>query len=310
MARDLVLGLEVVLPDGQIWDGLRGLRKDNTGYDIKHLFVGGEGTLGIITAAVLKLFPHPRDVRTALVAVSGLDEALDLLVMAREVSGDRVTAFELMSRRVIEFVTAHVPGTQDPLEQAYDQYVLIELSSADAEAGLGAVLDRLLERAFDKGLIVDGTVAASDAQAQGLWKLREAASEAQKPEGGSIKHDVSVPVSRVPEFIRRGTALVEETIPGARVVAFGHVGDGNVHFNVSQPVGADREAFLAQWERLNRVVHDLVYEMNGSFSAEHGVGRMKRDDLARYRPAVELDLMRRIKAAIDPQNILNPGKVL
>lgn len=310
MVRELVLGLEVVLADGQIWNGLRGLRKDNTGYDIKQLFIGSEGTLGIITAAVLKLFPRPRDIQTAFVAVPDTESALALLVLAKSLSGDGVTGFELIPRIGIEFVLAHIPDTHDPLEQNYDHYILVELSSGENTASSQSTMERLLEQAFEQGLVLDGTIAASTAQAQALWKLRDSLTEAQKPEGGSIKHDVSVPVSQVPEFLRRGIELVTSAFPGCRPVPFGHIGDGNIHFNISQPVGAERAAYLANWEEMNRMVHDLVIEMNGSFSAEHGIGQLKRDDLLRYKPHPEIDLMRRIKTALDPQGLLNPGKIV
>jgi len=310
MARELVLGLEVALPDGTLWNGLRALRKDNTGYDLKQLFIGGEGTLGIITAAVLKLFPRPRDTQTAWLAVRDLDAALELLVRAREASGDRVTAFELITRRCLDFVLAHTPGASDPLAEPHDTYVLIEFSSPEPESGLRQAMEGLFAAAFEDGIVVDGVLAESMAQGRDLWRLRESITESQKFEGGSIKHDISVPVSRVPEFVRRATELVGKELPGCRPLAFGHVGDGNVHFNISQPVGADKAAFLAQWERVNRLVHDLVFEMNGSFSAEHGIGQLKREDLLRYKPAIEVALMRRVKQAIDPQGIMNPGKIL
>lgn len=310
MARDQVLGLEVVLADGTIWEGLRGLRKDNTGYDLKHLFVGAEGTLGIITAAVLKLASKPRDVRTAWVAIPDADAALALLIRAREASGDAVTAFELVSRRCVEFVTRNVPGITDPLGGRHDWHVLIEMSSSAADSGLDAVMERLFESALEDGLVLDGTIASSEAQAKNLWGLREYISEAQRPEGGSIKHDVSVPVSSVPEFLRRADAITQATIPGARPVTFGHLGDGNIHYNVTQPEGADKAAYLSQWDRLNDVIHDLVFEMGGSFSAEHGVGQLKRAALEKYRPAIELDMMRRLKATLDPLGIMNPGKVI
>jgi FAD/FMN-containing dehydrogenase len=309
MARDLVLGIEVVLPDGRIWDGLRRLRKDNTGYDLKHLFIGAEGTLGIITAAVLKLFPRPREVVTALLAVPDLDSALALMVQAREASGDKLTAFELMERICFDFALRHVPGTHDPLNQAYDHYVLLELSSSET-GGLRATMESILESAIEHGTVIDGTIAANDAQAKALWRIRETQNDAQKPEGGSIKHDVSVPVGQVPEFIRRASAFVTTLIPGARPVAFGHVGDGNVHFNVSQPIGADRARFLARWPDMNHGIHDIAHALGGSFSAEHGVGVLKRDELVRFKSPVEIELMRRIKAAIDPQGLMNPGKVL
>ncbi|HEX9645951.1 MAG TPA: FAD-binding oxidoreductase [Alphaproteobacteria bacterium] len=310
MAREQVLGLEVVLADGRVWDGLRSLRKDNTGYDLKQLFVGAEGTLGIITAAVLKLMPKPRSVLTAMVAVRDPDAAIELLAQAREETGDSVTGFELMARICLDFVLAHMPAAQDPLADRHDWYVLAELSSPAADAGLEAAMERLLERALADGLVLDGTIAASEAQARNLWALREHVSEAQKPEGGSIKHDISVPVSKVPELIRRAVALTERTIPGSRPVPFGHVGDGNVHFNVSQPPGADREDFLARWDELNEVIHDLVAELGGSFSAEHGIGQLKRAALVKYRSVVEVALMRTLKAALDPQGIMNPGKVV
>jgi FAD/FMN-containing dehydrogenase len=310
MARDQVLGLEVVLPDGSVWDGLRGLRKDNTGYDLKQLFIGAEGTLGIITAAVLKLSSKPRDVKTAWVAVPDADAALELLIRAREASGDAVTAFELVSRRCVDFVLRNVPNVTDPLSERYAWHILIELSSSAEDSGLDAVIESLFETAIEDGLVLDGTIAASEAQAKNLWALREYISEAQKPEGGSIKHDVSVPVSRVPEFLRRADAITEKTIPGSRPVTFGHAGDGNIHYNVTQPEGADTVAFLAQWDRLNEAIHDLVHEMNGSFSAEHGVGQLKRAALEKYRSPVEVALMRKIKAALDPNDLMNPGKVV
>ena len=309
-ARDLVLGVEVVLPDGRVWDGLRALRKDNTGYDLKHLFVGAEGTLGIITAAVLKLFPRPREVVTALAALGGIEAAVELLSRMRAATGDTVTGFELMPRNAIDLARHHLPGLKVPLRGDYEHCVLIELSSPNPAGGLGEALEGTLAQAFEDGLVTDAAVAASEAQGAGLWRIREAIPESQKMEGGGIKHDVSVAVSRVPAFIREATARVEAVLPGIRVFAFGHVGDGNVHFNLNWPEGADREAFLARWGEFNRIVHDLVAEMGGSISAEHGIGRLKREELARYAPEVELDLMRRIKAAFDPAGIMNPGKVL
>jgi D-lactate dehydrogenase (cytochrome) len=309
-ARELVLGLEVVLPDGRVWDGLRALRKDNTGYDLKQLFIGGEGTLGVITAAVLKLFPLPASRETAFVAVPDVASALALMIEARATTGDAVSAFELVPRLGIELVVKHFPGTRAPLEATSPWYVLIELTSPESGDGLKRRMESFLEGAFAKGLVTDGTLAASEAQGKALWHLREILPESQTREGASIKHDVSVAVSRIPEFIARGTAALEAAIPGCRVFAFGHLGDGNIHFNVTQPVGADREAFLAQWSRLNRIVHDLVGELGGSFSAEHGIGVLKKDELRHYRSAVELELMGRIKAALDPHGIMNPGKIL
>ncbi len=310
MARAQVLGLEVVLPDGSLWDGLRALRKDNTGYDLKQLFIGAEGTLGIVTAVVLKLEPQVRMTATAWAAVPDPAAALTLLTLARESSGDTVTAFEFESRRCVDFVVANVPGVRDPLNGRHDWFVLIELSSPAADAPLGKTMEDLLALAMDRGLVLDGVVAASEAQARNLWALREHVSEAQKHEGGSIKHDVSVPVSRVPEFLDRAGAVVEALVPGVRPVVFGHMGDGNVHYNVTQPEGMDRDAYLAQWERMNEAVHDLAMAMDGSFSAEHGVGRLKRAALVKYRSPVEVAMMRRIKQALDPHGIMNPGKVI
>lgn len=310
MARAQVLGLEAVLPDGEVWDGLRALRKDNTGYDLKQLFIGAEGTLGIVTAAVLKLEPRPRASATAWAAVPGPEAALALLGLAREASGDTVCAFEIESRRCVDFVTANVPGTRDPMDGRHEWFVLVELASPAPDAPLRAAMEALLERAMERGLVADGTIAASEAQARALWALREHVSEAQKHEGGSIKHDVSVPVSRVPEFLRRAAAAVEAIVPGARPVAFGHMGDGNIHYNVTQPAAMERARYMACAERMNEAVHDLAVAMEGSFSAEHGIGRLKREALARYRSPVELATMRRVKQAFDPHNLMNPGKIV
>ena len=308
--RDLVLGLEVVLPDGRIWDGLRALRKDNTGYDLKHWFIGAEGTLGVITAAVLKLFPRPRDRQTAFVAIPNVMAAVELLAMARDRSGDAVTAFELMPRIGVEFVTRNVPGATDPLAQAYDWYALLELSGGAAPGELRPMLENMLEAAMAAGLVLDAVLAESDAHAKAIWRLREELSDAQKPEGGSIKHDISVPVSKMPEFIEQATRVALAVVPGARPVAFGHIGDGNVHFNLSQPPGADRAAFLDQWETVNETVHDIAASLGGSISAEHGIGRLKRAEIRRYKSPVEMELMQRLKTALDPAGIMNPGKVL
>ena len=309
-ARDLVLGLEVVLPDGQVWNGLRGLRKDNTGYDLKHLFIGGEGTLGIITAAVLKLFPKPREVKTAFVALPGHRAALELFALARGASGDQLTAFELIPRIGLEFSARHVPGVVDPLERPYSHYVLMEMSSSVPDGDIGQTMEKFLEIAMERGLVLDGTVAASAQQATQLWRIREGIVESQKHEGGSIKHDIAVPVSLVGDFLDEASRRVEERLPGIRVVAFGHIGDGNIHFNLSQPVGADTKAYLARWAEFNEIVHQVVAGMNGSISAEHGIGRLKRDVLPDFKSALELDLMRRVKRALDPTGIMNPGKVL
>ncbi|MEO5373340.1 MAG: FAD-binding oxidoreductase [Alphaproteobacteria bacterium] len=308
--RDLVLGLEVVLPDGRVWDGLRGLAKDNTGYALKHLFIGAEGTLGLVTAAVLKLFPKPRDVQTALCGIERVEDVLGLLSRARSLSGDAVSAFELIPRIGLDFVTRHIPGTSDPMESPHPWYVLLELSTSSPAARLREAFEALLSEAFEAGEIADAVIAESLDQTAGLWRLRETLPESQKHEGGSIKHDVAVPVSRVPQFLHRATTAVEAAMPGVRVCAFGHVGDGNIHFNLSQPEGVDKAAFLARWEPMNRLVHDIVADLGGSFSAEHGIGRLKLGEMARHKSAVELDLMRRVKQALDPAGLMNPGKVI
>ncbi|MDA8229824.1 MAG: FAD-binding oxidoreductase [Magnetospirillum sp.] len=308
-ARKLALGLEVVLPDGRVWNGLKGLRKDNTGYALEHLFIGAEGTLGIITAAVLELFPKPREIATALVAVPDPQAALDILFRARQASGDAVTACELMPRAAIDLDLAHVAGARDPFDRAHPWYLLLELSSS-RPGGLRAALEEILAASLEEGRAADAVIAQSEDQRRALWRLREGIPEAQKKEGGSIKHDIAVATSRVPELIRRATAAVEKALPGVRVVPFGHLGDGNIHFNLTQPKGADRQAFLDGWGRMNRLVHDIVVAMDGSIAAEHGIGRLKAAELARTKSDVEMDLMRRIKAALDPDGIMNPGKVL
>ncbi|HEX8665582.1 MAG TPA: FAD-binding oxidoreductase [Beijerinckiaceae bacterium] len=308
--RDLVLGLEVVLADGRIWNGLKGLRKDNSGYDLKNLFIGSEGTLGIITAAVLKLVPRPKVTATAFVGASSARRTLELFARLRQSDDDTLTAFELIPAFALYMVLKHGKGTVRPLAGEHESYALIELSSPDPEADLAGRLETVLGQALDDGLAEDATIAASEAQNQALWRLRETLSEVQGLEGGSIKHDVSVPVSRVADFIEAAEAACAAAMPGIRPCAFGHVGDGNIHYNLSQPVGMDKAAFLAQWETFNRMVHDIVASMNGSISAEHGIGLIKRDELLHYKDPVALDLMRTLKRALDPQNILNPGKVI
>ena len=307
--RDLVLGIEAVLPDGRIWNGLRGLRKDNTGYDLKQLFIGGEGTLGIVTAAVCKLFPRPRSVATALVAVPDVAAAVSLFGRLKQTSGDRLTAFELIPRIGIDFVTRHIPGARDPLTKAVDWYVLAELSSA-GEEDLRHRLEAALATALEEGLASDAAIAESGAQASALWALRENLSDVQKLEGGSIKHDISVPISAIPAFITEASKAVTAALPGIRPVPFGHIGDGNVHFNLSQPPAMDRDAFLDRWAEFNRIVHDIAAGLGGSISAEHGLGFMKRDEITHYKSAVEIDMMRAVKRALDPQNIMNPGKLV
>jgi FAD/FMN-containing dehydrogenase len=308
-SRDLVLGLEVVLADGRIWKGLSKLKKDNTGYDLKHLFVGAEGTLGVITAAALKLFPRPRAVETAFVGVPSPQAALKLFGLANERAGGTITSFELMPRIGIEFAVRHGPGCRDPLSAPHPWYVMIELSSQSPE-GLRGMLEDFLAEGVERGLVVDATIAASLDQTRAFWHLRNMLSEVQKPEGGSIKHDVSVPVAAVPDFIDAASAAVLAMIPQCRPVPFGHLGDGNIHFNVSQPIGADKDAYLARWDEMNALVHGIVGRYGGSISAEHGIGRLKRDLLPGVKDPVGLDLMRSLKRTLDPQGILNPGKVL
>jgi D-lactate dehydrogenase (cytochrome) len=307
--RDLVLGLEVVLPDGRVWNGMKALRKDNTGYALTQMFIGSEGTLGIVTAAVLKLYPRPAERQTALIALPSPQAALTLLGQARRASGDAVTACELMSRLALDLAVRHIPGLRDPLQTPAPWVLLLELSSS-RPGGLREAIESVLAQALEDGTALDAVLAESGAQRQALWRLRESIPEAQKHEGGSIKHDISVSTSRVPELIERACAAVAETLPGARPVAFGHIGDGNIHFNVSQPVGADKETFLDQWPRLNRIIHDVVTAMGGSISAEHGIGRLKAAELVRIKPDVDLDLMHRIKQAFDPDGLMNPGAVL
>ncbi len=307
--RDLCLGLEVVLPDGRVVNGLSALRKDNTGYDLKHLFIGAEGTLGIITAATLKLFPRPRSTATAFLAVPSPEAALALLLLAKATAAGQLVTFELMPRIGIDFVLKHAPGTRDPLAQVSPWYVLAEFTSP-AEIDLDSATEVLLGEAFEQGLATDGALAASLDQRMAFWRLREAMSEVQRFEGGSIKHDVAVPVHAVPELLARGLALLEELVPGGRPLPFGHLGDGNIHFNLSQPPGADKAAFLARWDEINAALHALVHELKGSVSAEHGIGRLKRYLLPQVKDPVALALMHQVKQTLDPQGIMNPGAVL
>ncbi|PKR57289.1 FAD-binding oxidoreductase [Thalassospira lohafexi] len=309
-ARDLVLGLEVVLPDGSIWNGLSKLRKDNSGYDLRDLFIGAEGTLGIITKATLKLFPHPKHIATAWVAVPSPEAALDLLALARRTTGDAIAAFELMCGFAHDMSVTHLPNLTRPLASQTDWHVLIELTSSRPTDDLQSLLTDLLGDAMEGELARDATLAQSDAQRKNLWAIREGIPEAQGFEGGSIKHDVSVPVSKVPDLLTRGMAAARDLIPGIRPCPFGHVGDGNIHFNFTQPLDMDKADYLAHWENLNRVIHDIVAGLGGSISAEHGIGQLKRDELAHYASAEKLKLLRAVKAAIDPDNRLNPGKVV
>jgi FAD/FMN-containing dehydrogenase len=309
-ARDLVLGLEVVLPDGSIWNGLRRLRKDNTGYCLRQLFVGSEGTLGIITAAVLKLAPQPKEIAVALCGVASPEAALRLFTKFQAHDAASISAFELMSGLGMSFVLKHIPGAVLPLESPAAFYVLVELASPRPNAGLRAMLEEVLERALEDGTVQDAAIAESESQRAAIWKLREEHSEAQKREGASVKNDVSVPVSKVPAFIREATAACEALLPGVRVVPFGHMGDGNIHFNLEQPVGSDPAWFLAQDHAIMDAVNAVVRAYDGSFSAEHGIGRLKPYMMPDWRGGAELALMQRIKAAIDPAGLMNPGKVL
>jgi FAD/FMN-containing dehydrogenase len=304
--RDLVLGIEAVMPDGQVFNGLKRLRKDNTGYDLKQLLIGAEGTLGVVTAATLKLFPIMRSRATAVVGLSTPHAAIELLARAKAETGGGVEAFELMKRIGMEFVLKHIPDTREPLDSTPPWYVLLELASGEpgaAEAGM----ERILSAAFEDGLITDAAIAQNDAQRAAFWKVREEQSAAQRPEGGGWKHDVSVPVSRIAEFLDEATAAVEQFHPAARVSAFGHVGDGNMHYDVLCPPGAELKPFLARWEEGSQIVHDIVARYDGSISAEHGLGRLKTDEARRYKSPLEIETMRAIRAAIDPQRIMNPG---
>jgi len=306
-ARDLVLGIEAVLPDGRIWNGLKALRKDNTGYDLKHLLMGAEGTLGIITAAVLKLYPLPRSTCTALVAVRDPQAAVLLLATIQAALGDRLSGFELMARICLDHVVRHFPATTEPFSAKHAWQVLIELTDTRKDAALEDALGAALEPAFDTGTAIDAVIASSESQAQALWNIREHIPEAEKLQGKSVKHDISMPISRIAEFILRGDAALKAAFPEAQVICFGHVGDGNLHYNLSFPGGAPT---AGQTRTANTIVYMLLDELHGSISAEHGLGQMKRDEITRHKPAVELDMMRAIKKALDPQGIMNPGKVL
>jgi FAD/FMN-containing dehydrogenase len=308
-ARDLTLGIEVVLADGRIWNGLRGLRKDNTGYDLKQLFIGGEGTLGIVTAATLKLFPAPRTQVTALCAVPAVGAAVRLLVQLKSALGDRLTGFELMSAVALSLSVKHHAATAHPLP-GHPWYVLVQADDSAADAPLAALMEAALMAAVGDEVALDAVVAQSGDQADRLWSLRENISEAQRREGPNVKHDISLPVSAIPDFLSECDAALARAFPGSRLVVFGHLGDGNLHYNLSAPEGVAAQSFLANGEAANRLVHDCVARFHGSFSAEHGVGQLKRAELARYKSGVELELMRAVKAAFDPANLMNPGKIL
>ncbi len=308
--RELTLGVEVVLASGAVLNGLKTLRKDNTGYDLKDIFIGAEGTLGIITAAALKLFARPRGISTAFVGVASPRAALAFFHIAHGRAGHALTACELISRIAVEVATRHIPGVRDPLAEPHAWYVLFEISSGLSEADADALVEAIFVAAAEKGLVEDGVRAQSLDQAAAFWRLRHTLPEAQKYEGGSIKHDVAVPVAAVPELIERASAAVTRLVPGVRPFPFGHLGDGNIHLNISQPPDVDKQPFLDRWDEISEAVHAIVGELGGTISAEHGIGRLKRDLLKRVKSPVEIDLMRRLKKAFDPNGILNPGKVL
>ncbi len=309
-ARDHVLGLEVVLADGRIWDGMRALRKDNTGYDLKQLFMGSEGTLGIITGAVLKLWPRPRSVATTWLAVRDAEAAVTLLHHAQQATGGQITGFEYLVRDAADLVFALMPQIKNPFASDHGAYVLMEASSGSEGNALRETIEAVLAQAMDDGLVIDAVMAESEAQAQALWAIRENVPEAQVLNGGGIKHDVAVPVSRVAEFLRAGTALINSMAPDALLIAFGHLGDGNIHFNLTARDETERDALLARESDINDAVEGMVVAMDGSFSAEHGVGRLRLRQMARYKSDVELDLMRRLKQALDPDDLLNPGRLI
>ncbi|WP_417449693.1 FAD-binding oxidoreductase [Kordiimonas sp.] len=305
--RALTLGLQAILPGGDLIDELTALRKNNTGYNLSQLLIGAEGTLGLITRATFKLYPREVQKHTCLLALDNPEKALQLLASARIASGDRVSAFELMPRFGIDLVLKHIPGTSDPLARPYSWYILADIATSREDTALAADIDDWLENSFENGLVVDGAVAASLAQSADFWRLRESMSEAQKLEGGSIKHDISVPVSKVPAFLEQGSKAIDDLIPDARLVAFGHLGDGNIHFNIMQPENGDKTEFLARWEEVAILVHDIVIGFGGSISAEHGIGTLKKEELTRVKPAALLNAMTAIKKALDPNNIMNPG---
>jgi FAD/FMN-containing dehydrogenase len=315
-ARQLVLGLEVVLPSGDIWNGLRALKKDNTGYDLRDLYLGAEGTLGIITRAVLKLWPKPKDVATAWIAVPSPAAAVELLSRAHAASEDNVTSCELMGRQGIDLVLQHIPGAVDPLSERHDWYVLLEWASTrprregENQGGLREKMEAYLGEAMEKGLVLDAAIAQNETQARALWSLRENHTEASKKEGPSIKHDISVAVSKIPSFVTEGLAAMKKALPDCRPVTFGHVGDGNLHFNCQAPAGWDKARFAPHASAISSGIYDLVVGYGGSISAEHGIGLLKVDELARYRTKIELDVMRALKRALDPGNIMNPGKIV
>lgn len=308
--RDLVLGLEVVLPNGEIWNGLRSLRKDNTGYDLKHLFIGSEGTLGIVTAAVLKLYAPPGLRETFFASTDDIRNVTPFLSLMRDAFGESILAFELIARRGVEFAVKYNPQCAEPLQNRAPWNFLVEISGGKNGDGLRGRVEEALARAFELGLIGDAVIAQNEQQRQMFWVMRESVSDAQRYAGASIKHDISVPVYKIPEFVIEATALVEKMIPDVRPVIFGHAGDGNLHFNLTEPEGADRETFLARWDEVNHAVHDIVQKYDGSIAAEHGVGTFKAAEMAQRKSSVEMDLMRLVKNTLDEDGLMNPGKVL
>ena len=308
--RDLVLGLEVVTADGRVWNGLRGLRKDNTGYDLKHLFIGAEGTLGIVTKAVLKLFPRPRSSVTAIAAIRSAEAAVELLALLRRHCGDRVSGFEIFSRNCLDMVLRQIPGTRDPLPQVEPWYILAELTDTREGPALRDEFEHALAAGVERGLVSDAVIAANEQQAQAFWRLRDTIPDAARVEGLVYRHDVAVTVSRIPEFIATASHALEARFPGVRIICFGHVGDGNLHFNAFVPGRERTDPQARAATDVNRVVHDIVYRFGGSVSAEHGIGQAKRGELEHYKGGVELELMRALKQTLDPHNLMNPGKVL
>ncbi|MGB3386945.1 MAG: FAD-binding oxidoreductase [Pseudaminobacter sp.] len=309
-ARELCLGLEVVLPTGEVFDDLRKLKKDNTGYDLKNLFIGAEGTLGVITAAVLKLFATPKGREVAWVGLASPQAALELFGRAMDQAGANLTAFELISNTVLGFAVRHIADTQAPLQGEWPWHVLVEISSGRSAEDARTLMEEVLTAGLETGSVGDAVIASSLAQGNAFWRLRESLSDSQRPEGASIKHDISVPVASIPLFIERGARAVTAVSPGARIACFGHMGDGNLHYNISQPLGMEPAAFLALYPQMNKAVHDLVRAFGGSISAEHGIGQMKRAELIATSQPIAIDLMRRVKASFDPAGIMNPGKVI
>ncbi|MBL4598362.1 MAG: FAD-binding oxidoreductase [Rhizobiaceae bacterium] len=308
--REMVLGLEVVLPNGDVWNGLRRLKKDNTGYNLKGLFVGAEGTLGIVTAAVLKLFPKPKSRDVAFIGLDSPQKALDLFQVAKAGAGSSLTGFEIMPRIGLDFVLRNMPDTRDPMAEEHSWYALMEISSNRPDGDAGAIMHDILGEAFESGVVNDAAIAQSITQQDEFWAIRELLAPAQKPEGGSIKHDISVPVHSVPKFFDDAETIILRELPDARICGFGHMGDGNIHYNISVPLGGDSKEFLSNRLRINGLIHELVLSLNGSISAEHGIGKMKKKMMAETKDPVELNLMKALKQAVDPQGIMNPGKLL